>query len=299
MRTRRPSCAGYYEVGHPECDGNPDRAEQACRYRERCLLLIRLGGGPEKMGERDPENNTRVLSAFNDDALSDYLRREGERRERSGRPSRRAREREQRREREAAQRALSGLDGGTPAPTPRPYSPAGGRPTQAEAAVRVGRPTPARKQAPRPVDRYAFTLPILDALADRLSSELGARRVPENDPRAQVGDVFVHYTKTASGRRVIVFRCVKGHGGYHHRLFSVWLRAADPWVDLTLHTRPDSFLDAVNLRPPHGLGVSVRPPVQWGEPVRVEGVTPALIPETATWLARVYGAGLFLLPRET
>jgi len=41
---KRPDCAGWHEHD-PTCDG--DDNEPACRYRERCLLLIELAGGRE------------------------------------------------------------------------------------------------------------------------------------------------------------------------------------------------------------------------------------------------------------
>lgn len=298
-KVRRPSCAGYYELGHVQCDGNPDLAEPACRYRERCLLLIELGGGPAHMGERDPDNNARVLEAFNDTALSDYLAQKGREKQRSTNPSRKlpARVRKIRRERErqAAERAMARLPV-VDAPTPRPYDRKGGRPRAEEAAMRVGRPTCPSKQAPRP-EQYSYTLPVMDALVDALAKRLQARRIPESDPRAQVGDLYAHYTRTNRGQRVIVMRCIKECGKRHHRLFSVWLLARDPWVNLTLHVESHRLLDLMNLRPPHGLQLQADKDPKYGEEIRALGVTPALVEDTATWLGRVYSAGFFLLPK--
>ena len=303
MTVTRPECAGHYEPGDRQCDGHSDLAEPACKYRERCQLLISLGGGKHKMGERDPENNAHILMLFDEDDLDEQVTRTIERAKRpvhkpAHKPARRIR-RAQKRIRaekdayEAAQRA----DRGDPNPTPRDAVKTNGRPVASILAVRVGRPTPVKFQAPRPVKLYGYTLPILDAIADRFADELDSRRVPETDAHAQVGDVYVHYTRSVRGQRTVLFRCIREHKTKNHRICSVWLRRGDPWVDLTLHVSRDRILDTMNLRPPRGLNVFVPGTIRFNEEIRVEGVTPDLVKDTTAWLARVYLADLIPMRR--
>lgn len=300
----RPECAGFYELGDRQCDGHADSNERACKYRDRCKLLIDLGGGIRKMGERDKENNALVVSLFSDEDLDEHIEKK---KARDARPAHKPAHRPPRRVR----RAISKRDAahtaymdarnvlpGDPNPTPRSYSKRGGRPTQIEQAVRVGRPTKIKFQRPRP-PAYRYTLPIADAIADLFAVLLEARRVPESDAHAQVGDVYIHYTNTERGRRLVLLRCIKEHKTKNHRVCSIWLRRSDPWVDLTINTTRERLLDVMNLRPPRGLTILTPDKIRYGEAVRVEGVMPELVPETVAWLVRVYLSGLIPMSRVT